>query len=141
VLHGVEFEPDELSNALTSPKTFLLYPSSNATDCTDCVLDTDTTVIVVDGTWDEAGKIVYRNPLLKTFPCLTFSQPLRSKYRIRKQPRDNYLSTIESVAHLLKINAAALGQLEKCQEYDRLLAGFDSVIQRQLKYIPEVRVG
>jgi DTW domain-containing protein YfiP len=137
VLSGVEFEPNQIRKAVGSGKTFLLYPSPGAQSCEDVVLDSESTVIVVDGTWEEAGKIVFRNPELKTFPCLTFRQPLRSNYRIRKQPRENYLSTIESIAQLLKLNARAQGLGEVELLYDRLLAGFDRMVERQLQHIPE----
>ena len=83
---------------------------------------------------DEAQKIVYRNPILKTFPSLSFSQALRSNYRIRKQPRANYLSTLESVAYLLKFNASAQGNIEATIKYDSLLAGFDAMVEQQLQH-------
>jgi DTW domain-containing protein YfiP len=137
LLSGVEFEPHQIKAAVQGGKTFLLYPSAGAQNCEEVVLDSDSTVIVVDGTWEEAGKILFRNPELKEFPCLTFKQPLRSNYRIRKQPRDNYLSTIESIAHLLKLNAAAHGLAAEGLLYDRLLAGFDRMVEKQLRHVPE----
>ncbi len=142
VLPGVEFEPGQIRDAVGGGKTFVLYPSPDAQSCEDVVLDSESTVIVVDGTWEEAGKIVYRNPELREFPCLTFRQALRSNYRIRKQPRSNYLSTIESIAQLLKLNARAQGLEEAALMYDRLLDGFDRMVERQLQHVPEAeRVG
>jgi DTW domain-containing protein YfiP len=139
LLLGVEFEPHQIKRAVQGANTFLLYPSPEAQNCEEALLDSESTVIVVDGTWEEAGKILFRNPELKEFPCLTFEQPLRSNYRIRKQPRDNYLSTIESIAQLLKLNAAAQGLVAEGLLYDRLLAGFDRMVEEQLRHIPKRR--
>jgi len=136
LLRGVEFEAGQIERALAGQRPYLLFPSRTATDCTAVQLDASSTVIVVDGTWEDAGKIVFRNPQLKDFPCLTFSAPLRSNYRIRKQPRPHYLSTLESIAYLLRINAAAKGN--PTIHYDRLLEGFDRMVEQQLQYFPRM---
>lgn len=135
LLRGVEFQAAELQNALVGQRPYLLFPSKEAHDCESVPLDATNTVIVVDGTWDEAKKILFRNPILKTVPHLTFNKPLRSNYRIRKQPRDHYLSTIESIGHLLKLNAEVSGV--KSTEYDALFTGFQRMVERQLKYVVE----
>jgi DTW domain-containing protein YfiP len=136
LLRGLEFEPGQIERAVAGHRPYLLFPSRTASDCAAVELDRSSTVIVVDGTWDEAGKIVFRNPQLKDLPCLTFSAPLRSNYRIRKQPRQHYLSTLESIAHLLRINAAAKGI--PTANYDRLLEGFDRMVEQQLQYFPRM---
>lgn len=131
VLRGIIFEPEQLN---LDPKTYLLYPSASAVDCSSIELDAESTVVVIDGTWDEAAKILFNNPILKTLPCLTFTAPLRSRYRIRKQPKPHFLSTIESVAHLLRINAAATGK--DAARYDALLQGFNQMVEQQLSFVP-----
>lgn len=138
LMRGVEFSSGELEGALAGQRPYLLFPSRTAVDCAAVELDTTSTVIVVDGTWDEAGKILFRNPQLHGLPCLTFAAPLRSNYRIRKQPREHYLSTLESIAHLLRINASARGLTEATANYDRLLEGFDRMVSQQLQYFPRM---
>ncbi|MBN8547901.1 MAG: DTW domain-containing protein [Deltaproteobacteria bacterium] len=135
LVRGIEFEPGMLDRCLQGKQGYLLYPSPGAIDCEDVKLDSNSTVVVVDGTWAEAGKIVYCNPRLKELPCLTFKRPLRSTYRIRKQPREHYLSTLESIAYLLKLNAAAQGKEVEAAKYDRLLDGFAQMVEQQLCYI------
>jgi len=143
LMRGLEFEPGELEKALLGQKAFMLFPSALAQDCEEVALDSDSTVIVIDGTWSEAGKIVTRNPILRSLPYLTFRQTLRSNYRIRKQPKDSYLSTIESIGHMLKINALAAARGTEripCDPaiYDRLFEGFDQMIEQQLRYFPRM---
>jgi DTW domain-containing protein YfiP len=140
-LRGVEFEEGVIERALEGQDAYLLYPGETSTPCENVKLGPDSTVIVVDGTWDEAGKIVYRNSCLKSLPRLTFSQPIRSQYKIRKQPRDNYLSTIESVSYLLKFNASANGLHPMCDLYDRQLVGFNKMVDSQLQYFPRMAGG
>ncbi len=139
LLGGLQFDQAELEKECSPGNTFLLFPGESAVDGASAHLKESSTVIVIDGTWSEAGKIVRRNPVLQTLPTLTFTQELRSRYRIRKQPRNNYLSTVECVAHLLKLNAPIAGHLEKIPEYDRLLAGFDTMVEQQLSHYSKQR--
>ena len=136
ILRGIEFDPNLLEIALTGQKSYLLYPSPQAIDCADVCLDENCTVIVVDGTWNEAGKIVFRNEFLKSLPSLTFKQSIQSQYRIRKQPKAGCLSTLESVGHLLKLNATVTGNEGLLGSYHSLFEGFERMIGQQLQYWP-----
>ena len=136
ILRGIEFDPNLLEIPLAGQKSYLLYPTSKAMDCADVCLDESCTVIVVDGTWNEAGKIVFRNQFLKSLPTLTFKHSLQSQYRIRKQPKAGCLSTLESVGHLLKLNAAVSGNEDLIGSYDSLFEGFERMIDQQLQFWP-----
>lgn len=136
ILRGVEFEPGVIEEAIAGQEPYLLFPSADAVSCETVPLKPNSTVIVIDGTWSEAKKIVFRNPVLRTLPAISFSQPLRSNYRIRKQPRDHCLSTIESIAHLLKLNAASQGKGDSVAQYESLLQGFEKMVDIQIKYFP-----
>ncbi len=132
----LEFSDAEMSEILSLEDVHLLYPSKAAVDCESVNLTQRSTVIVVDGTWDEAQKIVYRNKPLQTLPAISFSKPLVSNYRIRKQPKSFCLSTLESVAHLLRLNALATGCDAPLDSYESLLRGFDRMVEQQLSYTP-----
>lgn len=136
LLRGCVFEAGEIERAIGDHQPYILYPSRDATPCDSLQLHSSHVAIVVDGTWDEAGKIMFHNPILHRIPRITFAAPLESNYRIRKQPRKHYLSTIESVAYLLKFSARASGVEEKCTEYDTLLSGFSKMVEQQLSYFP-----
>lgn len=136
LLRGIEFDSDALTRMLANQRAFLLYPGAAARDCGDVRLDERSTVIAIDGTWVEARKIVFRNPFLRALPRLTFRTPIRSEYRIRKQPKLGCLSTLESVGHLLKQSAAASGCEQAVAAYDSLFTGFSRMIDRQLQHWP-----
>jgi DTW domain-containing protein YfiP len=136
LLRGLEFDHNFLAQKTSGQRCYLLYPSPEAVDCSEVPLSTEDTVIVVDGTWREAGKIIYRNPFLQQLPRLSFREELQSQYRIRKQPKQGCLSTIESVAHLLKRNALVSRAGDSLSRYDSLLEGFEQMIAQQLAFWP-----
>jgi hypothetical protein len=82
-------------------------------------------IVVLDGTWAQAKTIWWRNPWLVKLQRLTLN-PLRpSLYgRLRKEPRRECLSTIESVAEALE----ALG--EDATVCDALRAYFARLLQK-----------
>lgn len=87
ILRGIDFNDEPLLQDRLPQKTYLLYPRSDSIDCSELSLDTDSTVIILDGTWREASKIIFKNKFLKKLPCLSFKNEIVSNYRIRKQPK------------------------------------------------------
>lgn len=143
LLRGVEFEQEVVERVLAGRNARLLFPGPDALDCEKVPLDENATVVVIDGTWSEAGKIVRRNPVLASLPRISFARPLRSEYRIRRQPKEFCLSTVESVGHFLRLNAAALGRPEMNTRYETLFSAFRRMVDQQLGYWgrnPVVRV-
>jgi DTW domain-containing protein len=59
-------------------------------------------VFLIDATWREARRMMYRSLSLQTLPFLSFKQEYRSLFSIKRQPKENYLSTIESSYYLLR---------------------------------------
>lgn len=141
LIRGIYFEKQQIDAALVGQKPYLLFPSKDAVDATEVKLDRHSTVIVIDGTWAEAGKILYRNQFLKQFQSLSFKAPLRSNFTIRKQPKENCLSTIESVGHLLQLNARAFLDHSVAQRYNSLFDIFSKMVDQQLSHFPRMRGG
>ncbi|MFW7264525.1 tRNA-uridine aminocarboxypropyltransferase [Pseudomonas juntendi] len=83
-------------------------------------------LIVPDGTWRKARKLLYLNPLLETLPRVTLGQVAASRYRLRKAPEAGALSTIEAVV-------GALNALEQPACFDALLAPFEALIEGQIR--------
>lgn len=106
----------------------LLFPGPTAKDVGTQPPPGPITLIVVDGTWAQAKKIVKETPELAALPRYTFVAPEPSRYRIRKEPQAEFLSTIESLAHIL-------GVLEGDPERFRALyAPFDAMVEAQLAF-------
>ena len=81
----------------------LLYPGPNARDILREPPVGPVTLVVVDGTWAQARTVVRDNPILSSLPRYAFVAPEPSRYRIRREPRAEYCSTIEALMHVLGV--------------------------------------
>ncbi len=85
-------------------------------------------LVVLDGSWRESRKMLYRNPLLQRLPRLALRDFPASKYLIRKAHEPHQLSTLEATC-------GALAQLEGgAQKFQPLLQGFDGFVNQLLGY-------
>jgi len=87
-------------------------------------------LIVPDGTWRKARKIVRANPVLSTLPRFSLPSGAPSEYRIRKTREPAAVSTIEAIARSLSI-------LEPEQSFERLLTPFKAQIEQQVQAMGE----
>jgi len=121
--------------AENAAQTAVLYPTEGANEISECSSTSDLinikNLIVIDGTWRKAKKIWELQPLLETLRCLRLTSEQISNYRIRKVPKDGYLSTIESVVF-------ALRALEgRQQAYQPLLELFTKMVDFQINQMGE----
>jgi DTW domain-containing protein YfiP len=126
---------DDFAQLKTLPKssTVLLYPNEQAINLDDSkalhTLQPITHLIVIDGTWKKAYKILQLCSLLKQFKTVSFKQLPKNRYAIRKAPRADSLSTLEAVAHSLFL----IDQLNPAPLYDLL----NELIKKQTQHMPE----
>ncbi len=94
-----------LASALadTTRQAVLLYPGAGARDILADPPAGPVTLVVVDGTWSQAKTVVRDNPILQTLPRYAFATPEPSHYQIRREPRAEYVSTIEALMHVLGV--------------------------------------
>lgn len=85
-------------------------------------------VVLLDGTWSQAKALWWRNPWMLKCRRILLNPQQPSRYgRLRREPRREGLSTIESAAMLI-------GRLEKRVEIETaLLASFDRLLERYRK--------
>jgi DTW domain-containing protein YfiP len=81
----------------------LLFPGPGAKDILTERPPGPITLVVVDGTWSQAKTVVRDNPILQALPRYAFATPEPSQYRIRKEPNDQFVSTIEALMHVLGV--------------------------------------
>jgi DTW domain-containing protein YfiP len=118
-----------LLSAISDPQrpALLLYPSDDAIDVTHHSPIGPVTLVVVDGTWSQAKKMVRENPILNRLPRFAFQPANPSEYRIRREPKPHCVSTIEALVY-------ALGALEGDPErFTSLLLPFRKMIDRQIE--------
>lgn len=131
LLVGEVFE--DLARQLNIPgyQARLLFPGEAATALSAQSDEQPPTLLVVpDGTWRKARKLLHLNPLLAALPRVTLSDAPSSRYRLRKAPDPDALSTLEAIVH-------ALQTLEPATSFDALLRPFDALIEGQIAAMGE----
>ncbi len=105
---GVRFEEHPaVVGAAATPGAAVLFPGEGATPAAARAADPPPVLLVVDGTWHQAQKILLESPLLRDLPRLSVDAGRPSGYReLRREPGPVHLSTLEAVA-------LALGALEE----------------------------
>lgn len=127
---------DRLREIFSDEDTFLLYPGKDSSPLEDIVVERTEEghrlrFVVLDGTWDEARKLLSRNPSLQRLKKASLSASRsRSRYVVRTQPADACLSTVESVAEAL----AAVEEGWSGQQVDALCAPLDAMCNIQIKH-------
>ena len=132
---GLHFDGDARLEALAAePGTMVLFPSPQAVDAAELPPGALKTLIVVDGTWSQARKVVERNAVLRKLPCLGLTPSRPGNYRIRQEPAAHCLSTVEAVVEVL-------GQLEgDAARFRPMLKAFDRMVELQLAHV-QARLG
>jgi DTW domain-containing protein YfiP len=132
---GETFPEEQLSHFIKTYECYLLYPGPEASDCRDITISDKSAVILLDGTWSQANKLYMLNPLLENIPKISFTTPQLSRYRIRKQPQDACLSTLESFARFLtEVQSSESEHTHLEQAARSLLEGFDKMVEQQLEH-------
>jgi len=82
-------------------------------------------LIVPDGNWRQGGKAAKRTPGLEKIECVRLPPGPLSEYRLRNEPRPDYVSTYEAISR-------ALGVLEGASVNETLMDYFRTKIDRML---------
>jgi DTW domain-containing protein YfiP len=119
---------DNLADLLNLPgyQARLLFPAEGARPLAAYQAgDQPMLLVVPDGTWRKARKLLHLNPLLAALPRVTLGDAPATRYRLRKAPGPDALSTLEAITH-------ALHTLEQPASFDALLRPFDALIEGQI---------
>ncbi len=125
---GLFFDDDpRLAAAFASDDAMVLWPGDDAVPVERRRGKPPAHLVVVDGTWHTAKKMLALNPRLAALPRLAVVPTRPGNYRIRKEPRAECLATIEAVA-------SALGVLEDDDAgFAAMLAPFEKMVDEQLR--------
>jgi hypothetical protein len=106
----------------------LLYPCPSASELSTVPpAERPQALVVLDGTWPQARKLLRDNPWIGSLRRVALHDPPPGRYRIRKAPRPGQISTIEAIV-------AALEVLEpQTPGFEALLAAFEAMIDHQLE--------
>ena len=127
---GEHFDPESLLGSCWRQHSLLLYPGEPAISTSEALSADITQLIMLDGTWRKTAKLLHLNPWLHELPRLTLDVNQPSRYRIRKSPRADGLSTIEAAV-------LALNSLHGNDDYDAILGAFELMIDQQIRAMGE----
>jgi len=124
---------EDLPKLLNQPgyQARLLFPAEDAQPLPAYAANDQPMLLVVpDGTWRKARKMLHLNPLLAALPRVTLAEGGVSRYRLRKAPGPGALSTIEAIVQALEI-------LEAPTTFAPLLKPFEALIEGQIAAMGE----
>lgn len=87
-------------------------------------------LIVPDGTWRQAGRLVRSHALLASLPRLVLPEGMPSRYRLRRAVQPGAVSTLEAIVRTLEI-------FEPDVNFQPVLHLFDAMIEQQIKSMGE----
>ena len=114
------------------PTAGVLFPGAGATMLGTGVGAAPPALVVIDGTWSQAKRMLRKNAWLQELPRYEFptriDQP--STYRFRKQPKAHFLSTVECISRVLQAVEPGPGDAAA----ERLIGAFDALVESQLSF-------
>jgi len=154
IIRGIAFDGNPRVRALLDdPGNYpmLLYPGPGATDLSAPSFSRDASsapgpgavalasaiggrrlvVFLVDSTWRCSHAVIRESPGVAGLPKLQFRSSERSRWIIKRQPKDYFLSTIEAIHELLK--ALETAGLDSYPDKHRLLDAFAAMQRYQLE--------
>jgi DTW domain-containing protein len=135
----------ELRALLGEPGRFpaVLYPSERSRELTEpgwLPEGRRLTLLVIDGTWHQARRMVRTSSLLSALPQLSFRPAAPSGYLIREQPAELCLSTVEAVhAAIELLDRSGHVPAAADRRHDQMLRIFRGMVEFQLRCETEAR--
>lgn len=130
VHHPREGTPDPAKILGPEPgRIGLLFPGEHARTLSEVpASERPEKLLVLDGTWSQAKTLHTVNPWLADLPCFVLAPKQKGQYRIRPEPDDRSLSTIEAIVQALEVLEPNTPGL------DGLMGAFTRMIDRQIEY-------
>lgn len=85
-------------------------------------------LVALDGTWSTVKALLKGDPRLAKLPRVRLPNAHPQRYRIRREPRDECMSTLEAIA-----TALAYLEPERKAELAALMQAFDTMIDQQIE--------
>ncbi len=139
---GIDFTDNKRINEIISThNSYILFPSPHAINLskTDpkatCQDSKDMAIFLIDSTWTCINKMFKQSKNLQKLKHMSFESSRTSQYKIKEQPKTNYLSTMESTLVVLELlNSWHVESIEK-SDLDSFLNPFIKMVDFQTKLI------
>lgn len=128
-IRGQKESPLDMNQAIKSGyHNVLLFPSPQSTVLTPSLLESiqePVNIIVPDGNWNQATKMVKREKQMAALPHVHLNIDKPTRYRLRTAAHAHWISTFEAITR-------ALGIVENAELQKRLEYFFDVAVERVL---------
>ncbi|MCX6051906.1 MAG: DTW domain-containing protein [Campylobacterales bacterium] len=140
---GIDFtNHKEMNEIIATHESFVLYPSKDAINLSDTHPHAELfphakkmAIFIIDSTWACSLKMLRESKNLQVLKHLSFESTKLSQFKIKEQPAEYCLSTIESTLEVLELlNVWHVESLEK-KDLAMFLNPFHKMIAYQLECI------
>ena len=144
---GIDFTNHARINEIISThKSFVLYPSKDAINLSETnphaktfphaeVPHAKMAIFIIDSTWACSLKMIRESKNLQRLQHISFTSSKLSQFKIKEQPAEYCLSTIESTLCVLEL--LNVWHVENIEEHDleMFLRAFEEMVEYQLEHI------
>lgn len=139
---GIDFSDHKAINEIIDThESYILYPSKDAINLSDTKLMAKKNIVIfiIDSTWSCANKIFTKSKNLQNIKHISFDATKLSEFKIKQQPADYCLSTIESTLSVLEmLDKQGTEKLEQ-NDFDNFLNPFKKMIEYQQNILNKTR--
>jgi len=119
----------EISRLVENTNPLLIYPGEGSIPIEEIDTLIIRPIIFLDGSWRKTRRMIYETPELQTLTKVSFTPTDPSCYRIRKEPNETAISTLEAII-------AVLSKLEnEHNKYQPLLKSMEWMINKQIEFM------
>ncbi len=138
---GIDFtNHKEINEIIDTYNSFVLYPSEDAINISNELprledSDKDMAIFLIDSTWACSKKMLKESKNLNRLNYISFDNTKLSQFKIKEQPAEYCLSTIESTLRVLELlNRWDVENISQ-KGFDNFLNPFEKMIEYQLSYV------
>lgn len=91
-------------------------------------------VFVIDGTWATARQTMRMSSNLIKLPRISFELTKPSHFRVRKQPKPEFCSTVEAIYQMIELLGSSRGFDLTTRVHDNLMDVFNYMVEQQLSF-------
>lgn len=134
----IDFSDHTAINALINDSNnlcYVLYPGKNTLNLNEQKIESEgkqVIIFIIDSTWPCSVKMLRLSKNIQNLPKVSFSHTKSSQFRIKEQPKEFCLSTIESTLTLLELlNIQGIEEIEE-GKFESFLDPFISMVEYQI---------
>lgn len=135
---GIDFTNHrEINEIIKTHESFVLYPSENAiniseTDSSTLSSSKKIAIFLIDSTWACSVKMLRESKNLQNLQHISFSSTKLSQFKIKEQPAEYCLSTIESTQTVLGLLDKWGTETVSSEDLEKFLNPFHKMVEYQL---------